>query len=44
MQERVESSRANAIPVMREFLHHRKPEDGLVRCMDEYMNPYKAGK
>jgi hypothetical protein len=44
MQERVKSSRANAIPVMRQFLHHRKPKDRLVGRMDEHMNPYKAEK
>ena len=42
MQKRVESSRSNAISVMRQFLHHCKTEDGLVGRMYEYMNPYQA--
>jgi hypothetical protein len=44
MQEGVEGSGTDAIPVMRKFLHHRKPEDGLVGCMYEYMNPYETEK
>jgi hypothetical protein len=44
MQKWVECSRPDAIPVMRQFLHHRKAEDGLVRRMYEYMNPYEPEK
>jgi hypothetical protein len=44
MQERVESSRPNAIPVMRQLLHHREPKDGLVGRMYEYVNPDEAEK
>jgi hypothetical protein len=44
MQEGVESSRPDAIPVMRQFLHHRKAEDGLLRRMHEYMNPDQPEK
>ena len=44
MQKGVESSRPDAIPVMRQFLHHRKAEDGLLRRMYEYMNPYQPEK
>jgi hypothetical protein len=44
MQEGVEGSGTDAIPVMRQLLHHRNPEDGLVGRMYEYMNPYQAEK
>ena len=44
MQQGVESTRSDAIPVVRQLLHHRQPEDGLVGRMDEYMNPNKAEK
>jgi hypothetical protein len=44
MQKGVESSRPDAIPVMLQFLHHRKAEDGLLRRMYEYMNPYQSQK
>jgi hypothetical protein len=44
MQQGVESPRSDAIPVVRQLLHHRKPKDGLVGHMDEYMNPYEAEK
>jgi hypothetical protein len=44
MQKGVESSRANAVPVMVQFLHHRKAEDGLLRRMQEHMNPYQPEK
>ncbi len=33
MQKWVESSRPDAISMMRQFLHHRKAEDGLLRRM-----------
>ncbi len=39
MQKGVEGSGADAIPMMRKFFHHREAEDGLVRRMDERMNP-----
>jgi hypothetical protein len=44
MQKGVESSGSDAIPVMRQFLHHRKPKDGFRRRMCEYMYPYEAEK
>jgi hypothetical protein len=44
VQKGVESSRPDAISVMRQFLHHRKAEDGLLRRMYEHMNPYQTGK
>jgi hypothetical protein len=44
MQERVESTRTDAIPVMRQLFHHREPKDWLMGRMYEYMNPYKAEK
>ena len=42
MQEGVESSWSDAISVMRQFLHHRKTEDGFLRRVYEYVNPYQA--
>jgi hypothetical protein len=30
--------------VMRQFLHHRRAKDGLLRRMQEYMNPYQPEK
>jgi hypothetical protein len=44
VQERVESTRSDAIPVMSQLLHHRKPKNGLVGSMDEHMNPYESEK
>jgi hypothetical protein len=44
MQERVEGSRSDAIPVMRQLLHHGQSKNGFMRRMDEDMNPYKTGK
>jgi hypothetical protein len=44
MQERVKGSGTDAIPVMRQLLHHREPKDGLMGGMYEYMNPYEAKK
>lgn len=44
MQERVKGSGTDAVPVMGKLLHHRKPEDGLVGRMYEYMNPYETEK
>jgi hypothetical protein len=44
MQQGVESSWSDAIPVMGQFLHHRNAEDRLLRRMHEYMNPYEAEK
>jgi hypothetical protein len=44
MQKWVESSGPDAIPVTRQFVHHRKAEDGLLRRMYEYMNPYQTEK
>jgi hypothetical protein len=44
MQERVKGSGTDAIPMMCQLLHHRKPKDGLVGGMYEYMNPYEAEK
>ena len=42
MQQGVERTWADAISVVRQLLHHRQPEDGLVGRMDEYMNPDEA--
>jgi hypothetical protein len=44
VQKGIEGSRSDAIAVMRQLLHHRKAEDGLLGRMDEYMNPYQAEK
>jgi hypothetical protein len=44
MQKGVESSGPDAIPVVRQFLHHRKAEDGFLRRMYEYVNPYQSEK
>jgi hypothetical protein len=44
MQKWVESSGPDAIPMTRQFVHHRKAEDGLLRRMYEYMNPYQPEK
>ncbi len=44
MQERVEGSGANAITVMRQFLHHGRAKDGLVRSMRKHVNPNKSQK
>jgi hypothetical protein len=44
MQKGVESPRPDAIPVMPQFFHHGKAEDGLLRRMYEYMNPYQPEK
>ena len=44
MQQRVKSSGANAIPVMRQLLHHRQPKDRLVRGVHKHVDPYKTEK
>jgi hypothetical protein len=44
MQERVESSGANAITVMRQLLHHGQSKDGLVRSVHQHVNPYESEK
>jgi hypothetical protein len=44
VQEGVEGSGTDAIPVMRQLFHHRQPKNGLVGRMNEYMNPYEAEK
>jgi hypothetical protein len=44
MQKGIESPRANAIPVMGQFLHHRRAEDRLLRRVQEHMNPYQPEK
>ena len=44
VQEGIESSRADTIPVMGQFLHHGQPEDWFVRSVHQYMNPNKAEK
>jgi hypothetical protein len=42
MKERIESSWSNAIPMMRQFLHHGQPKDWLVGSVHKHMNPYEA--
>jgi len=42
MQERVESSGANAISVMFKLLHHGQTKDWLVGSMHKHVNPYKS--
>jgi hypothetical protein len=44
MQQGVESSRSDAIPVMGQFLHHRNAENRLLRRMYEHVNPYQPEK
>jgi hypothetical protein len=44
MEQGVEGSGADAIPVMGQFLHHRKAEDRLLRRMYEHVNPYQPEK
>ena len=44
MQQRVERAWPDAVVVVPEFLHHRKPEDVLVRCVNEDMNANQTGK
>lgn len=44
MQKWIESSWSDAIPVMGQFLHHRKAEDGLLIRVYEYMNSYQPEK
>lgn len=44
MQERIQRSRSNAITVMRQLLHHREAEDGLVRSMRQNMDAYETKK
>lgn len=38
VEQRVESAGADPITMMRKFFHHRHPEDGFVRGMDEHVN------
>jgi hypothetical protein len=44
VEERIESSRSDAIPVMGQLLHHCESKDGFVGRMDEHMDPYQAEK
>jgi hypothetical protein len=44
MEQGVERPRADAIPVMGQFLHHRRAEDRLLRRVQEHMNPYQPEK
>jgi hypothetical protein len=44
MQERVERSRPDAIPVMRQLLHHGQSKDGLVGSVHKHVNPYESEK
>ena len=39
VKERVKGARTDAIAVLLQFLHHRKPEDWLVRRMDQHVDP-----
>jgi hypothetical protein len=43
VQQGVQGSGADAIPLMGQLLHLRKPEDGLVGRRYEYMCPYETG-
>jgi len=38
VQERIKSSGANAVAVVREFLHHGESEDGLVHGMQQHVD------
>jgi hypothetical protein len=38
MQERIECAGADAVAVMREFLHHGEPEDGLLRSVQQHVD------
>ena len=42
MQEWIEGARANAIPMMRQLLHHGQSKDWLMGSMHQYMNPYES--
>ena len=42
MQERIEGSGANAVSVMRQFLHHGQTEDRLVSRMHQHVNADQA--
>lgn len=38
VQQRVQRTRTDAIAVMLQLMHHRKPEDGLVRRMQKHVH------
>ena len=38
MQKRIECAGADAIAVMREFLHHGESEDGLLRSVQQHVD------
>ena len=38
VQERIKGTRADAIAVMFQLLHHRETKDGLVHCVQQYMD------
>jgi hypothetical protein len=44
MQERVERSRANAVAVMRQLLHHGQSKDGLVSRVHQHVHADESGK
>jgi hypothetical protein len=44
MQKRIQRSRPDPVAVMRQFLHHRQPEDRLMRGMNQHMDPYQPKK
>jgi len=44
VQQRVESSGADAVAVTAEFLHHGQAEDGLVQRVDQHVNADQPGK
>jgi hypothetical protein len=42
VQEGIKRTRADAIPVMFQFFHHRETKDGLVHCVQQYMDANQA--
>ena len=44
MQEWVKSSGADAVAVMRQFLHHGQSKDRLMASVDKHVNPYESEK
>ncbi len=42
MKQRIQCARPDAIPMMRQFLHHSQPEDRLVPRMQQHVNANQA--
>jgi hypothetical protein len=38
VQQGIEGPRPDAVAMVRKFLHHRQPKDGLVGCVNENVN------